>query len=771
MLTRVAGGLPWGTMASGTDSDRGNGVGGLALMRGLLLSLPVSVAYVTGPDLVFEFANEEFLRVVGRDLIGLPIREALPGLAPERIQLIEQIFRSGQPFQARESQIAIRSDGDKPEQLFVDIVYQAVRNDAGDIAGVLLCGNDVTAHVQDQQRLELVADRLAITEERYRTLFETLPLGVVHCNVDGTILGVNRAASEILGVGPEAMTTWPIDRDALAVRADGSPLPRDELPVPVALRTGQVVADVVIGLPHGGTGELRWIQVTAVPDARDEQGRPQRAYAMMSDITEQHRAAAAVREGSRLLGRLRDANVLGVVVANEERVLEANDAFLDIIGYSRHDLEAGWISWRALTPARWAASDDKAVQQLRLTGATRPYEKEYIHRDGHRVPILVGAAVIDRQPLRWATFIVDLSARQRREQEQAALVAREHAARSEADTARERLAFLQQAGDLGAASVNRDDLLEQVTQLIELTGTQAYEGVVINAYQGTEAASRAREALRVLNAELEGRVNERTSELLRAEADRRALETELRQAERFETVGQLSSGIAHDFRNLLGVVVGYAEMAEDVGDYLDPELRRILGEIRAAADRAVNLTSDLLNFGRRARTRPEAVDINAMIAGIADLLSVSLSGGGTVIIEPWPKELPPVLADPSQLEQVLLNLAVNARDAMPKGGTVTISTSPADFDPEYPRPHLRLSPGRYVELVVSDTGTGMSADVAARIFERFFTTKPFGKGTGLGLSTVRGIIDEIGGAIEVDTEEGAGTTFHIYLPAASDALG
>jgi PAS domain S-box-containing protein len=758
-------------MVSSADSGRNDSLWELALTRELLLRLPVSVAYVAGPDLVFEFANEEFRQVVGgRDLIGLPMRKALPELPPERVELIEHIGSNGQPLQARESEIRIRRYGEEPERLFVDIVYQAVRDDAGDIAGVLLCANDVTAHVRDQRRLELAADRLAITEERYRTLFETLPLGVVHCKADGTILGANPAASEILGVAPEAMTTWPIDRNGLAVREDGSPLQRDELPVMVALRTGQVVADMVIGMPHGRTGDLRWLQVAAVPDARDEHGRPQRAYAMMTDITKQHRAEAAVREGSRLLGRLRDANVLGVVVANEERVLEANDAYLDIVGYTRADLEAGRISWRALTPTRWAASDDDAIEQLRLTGASRPYEKEYIHRDGHRVPILVGAAVIDWDPLRWATFVVDLSARQRREQEQAALLAREQAARSEADTARQRLAFLQRAGDLAAASLNRDDLLEQVSQLVELTGTPGNEGLVIGTYQGPEAWG-TREALRVLNAELEERVNERTSELLRAEAERRALETKLRQAERLETVGQLSSGIAHDFRNLLGVVVGYAEMAEDVSDQLDPELHRILGEIRLAADRAVNLTNDLLNFGRRARTGPDPVDINAMIAGIADLLAVSVSGGGTVGIEPWPTALPPVLADQGQLEQVLLNLTVNARDAMPDGGTVTISTSPADFDAAYPRPHLGLSPGRYVELAVSDTGTGMSADIAARIFERFFTTKPAGKGTGLGLSTVRGIIDEIGGAIEVDTQEGCGTTFHIYLPAVSDSPG
>jgi PAS domain S-box-containing protein len=478
------------------------------------------------------------------------------------------------------------------------------------------------------------------------------------------------------------------------VHEDGSPFQPDEIPVNVALRTGQVVAGVVAGVSHGRTGETRWLQITAVPDTRDEHGRPDRAYAILTDITEQHRAQAAVEQSNRLLGRLREANVLGVVVSSDEGIHDANDAYLDMVGRTRSDLEAGRINWRAMTPRKWAASDDDAVEQIRRTGTLTPYEKEYVHSDGHLVPVLLGAAVIDWNPLRWATFVVDLTARQNAEQERASL-------------------------------------------------------------------------LRTLNAELEARVKQRTAELVSVEADRRKLESRLRQAERLETVGQLTSGIAHDFANLLGVIVGYAEMAEDISNDPDPELRRILTEIHVAADRAAHLSGDLLSFASRARAKRQPIELNALIVGITDLMNVSMSGRAEVIFKPWPADLPPVIGDRGQLEQVLLNLTLNARDAMSEGGTLTISTKPADFDTERTRAHPGTSRGRYVELAVTDTGIGMSAEVQARIFDRFFTTKPAGTGTGLGLSTVHGIVAGLGGIIEVDSEEGKGTTFRIYLPAAA----
>jgi signal transduction histidine kinase len=379
------------------------------------------------------------------------------------------------------------------------------------------------------------------------------------------------------------------------------------------------------------------------------------------------------------------------------------------------------------------------------------------------VPSLIGAAVLDWYPLRWTTFVVDLSARQRREQERAALVAREQAARKEADVARERLEFLLQAGDLVAATPDRADLLRQVGDLAELAAT-AEE--IRGPGGGDESeVRRAQAALSALNAELEERVSRRTSELVRAEADRGALAAELQHAERFQTVGQLASGIAHDFGNLLAVIVGYAEMAEDVSTDRDPELHRILEEIHGAADRAVQLSSDLLRFSGRTCAKREEIDLNTLVIGIRDLLSASMNGRAEVLIEPPPTALPAVLADRGRLEQVLLNLAVNARDAMREGGTLTISTRPAAIDAQRSRLHPGTSPGRYVELAAQDTGIGMSADVRARIFQRYFTTKPAGKGTGLGLFTVHSIIADLGGTIDVDSQEGRGTTFRIFLPA------
>jgi PAS domain S-box-containing protein len=725
--------------------------------------LPVAAAYVRGPDLVFEFANEEYQRIVNRrDLIGLPMREAIDELTPDRLKVIEDVTRTGQPSHGLESEIWVREPGHEPEQIFVDFAHQPVKDEAGDVCGVLICGRDVTTQVRDRRRLEALAEHLSVTEVRHRTLFETLPQGVVHYHADGTILGANQAAGQIFGMAPESMTKWPIS-EGRAVHEDGSLYRRHEFPVSVALRTGQVVADVVVGLPDEHAGQMRWLQVTAVPYSRDQRGRAERAYAILTDITDQRRAETALRQSNRLLGRLREANVLGVVVSGEDGTIhEANDAYLDLIGYSREDLAAGQISWRRLTAPEWKARDVDAIEQLRLTGSCRPFDKEYVHKDGHRVPVLIGSAVIGWNPLRFATFVVDLTAHQRREHERTALIERVQDARREAETAKERLDFLLQAGDLVADVQNRGELLDQVSQLVDAAASGHQDRVTGDGE--ASQATRAHEALTALNAELDERVRQRTSELIRAEEDRRQLETDLRRSERMQTVGQLTSGIAHDFGNLLAVIVGYSEMADDLSDRADPELHRVLGEIRGAANRAVRLSSDLLRFSQRSRAKPEPIDLNDLIAGITDLLNVSMRGRAEVKFEPAPA-LPEVLSEPGRLEQVLINLAVNARDAMPEGGTLTISTKQVDFSASEAHLRPRHRAGHYVELDVQDTGNGMPTEVRERIFERFFTTKPAGQGTGLGLSTVYGIIKDAAGIIDVDSDEGQGTTFRIYLPA------
>jgi PAS domain S-box-containing protein len=428
------------------------------VLHELFAAVPVPVAFVAGPELVFEFANDAYRRLVGRqDLVGLSVSEALPELAAQgRAELIAAVLESGQSFQGYETELLVPRGGvSGPEQVFVECLYQPVRGAGGTADGVLLLVSDVTAQVLDRR-----------AQERYRTLFETLPQGVIYYDTNGLILGANPAACQTLGLDEDELITWPLAGATQAVHEDGSAFLASELPVAVALRTGEVVTDVVLGVPHGRTGEQRWLRVTAVPDARDADGRPQRAYAMFRDLTRERRATAALREGAELMGRLREANVIGVVVNGEDHVHEANDAFLGIIGYTRDDVKAGRISREVITAPEWQEADADAHRQLKRTGAFRPYEKEYVHRDGHRVPVLVGAAVVSNHPLRWVTYVVDLTARQRAEEERAVLVTRERIARAEADGAKERVAFLLQAGDLVAAAQDRHELLQHAAQLV-----------------------------------------------------------------------------------------------------------------------------------------------------------------------------------------------------------------------------------------------------------------------------------------------------------------
>ncbi len=323
----------------------------------------------------------------------------------------------------------------------------------------------VPARPDDPQRGDDRPAREA--EERYRTLFETMSHGVVYQDAEGTVIAVNPAATDILGAPAEALIGLRSDDPAWkAVREDGSHFPGADHPAMEALRTANVVRDVVMGVTHGQTGERRWLLVTAVPDARDERGVPHRVYTMFTDLTEQRRAAAALREWDRFLGRLRDTNVLGFVLADERRVLEANEAFLTMVGHDRADLTEGRVHWRAMTPPEWAPRDDAGIAQLRDGGACLPYEKELTHASGRRVPVLVGAAVVTREPLTWVTVVVDLTERKRGEEERAALVASALGARAEAERADDRLQFLLRAGALVAAARDSEELLQHAARLM-----------------------------------------------------------------------------------------------------------------------------------------------------------------------------------------------------------------------------------------------------------------------------------------------------------------
>ena len=386
-----------------------------------------------------------------------------------------------------------------------------------------------------------------------------------------------------------------------------------------------------------------------------------------------HRQADAdLRDSEARFSRLAESGVIGIMVADVHgNISDANEAYLQIIGYSREDLLRGAVRWADLTPPECRDRNDRAVEQVQSSGIAAPWETETFRKDGSRVPILVGAAMLEYP--RTIAFIANLTERKRAE-----------------------------------------------------AGQQ-----------------HAEEALR-------------------------QSEEQLRQAQKMEAVGRLAGGVAHDFNNVLSVIMSYADFILCDLKPSDP-LRTDVGEICKAATRAAGLTRQLLMFSRQQVVEPRVIDLHEVLTGMDKMLQRIL-GEDVELVSLPPKAPGRVKGDPSHIEQVILNLVVNARDAMPKGGQLTIETGNVVLDAPYAQSHLPTKPGPYVMLAVSDTGTGMDRETQKRIFEPFFTTKELGKGTGLGLSTVFGIVQQSGGNIWVYSEPGKGTTFKVYLPRVDDEV-
>ncbi|WP_398479727.1 response regulator [Tardiphaga sp.] len=277
----------------------------------------------------------------------------------------------------------------------------------------------------------------------------------------------------------------------------------------------------------------------------------------------------------------------------------------------------------------------------------------------------------------------------------------------------------------------------------------------------------AQDDLRELNASLESRVAERTTELQRQIDERERMETTLRQMQRLEAVGQLTSGVAHDFNNLLTVILGNLEFLQrDAGQTADPKFGRRVANMKQAAERGAKLTAQLLAFSRRQRLEAKPIDLNDTVSSMQDLLRSSMGGsvGIELVLHP---QLWSALVDQTQLELVILNLAINARDAMQVGGALAIETANATVGP--PQRPEEPAAGDYVVVSVADTGSGMSEAVLARAFEPFFTTKEVGKGSGLGLAQVYGFAKQSGGGVRIETRVGEGTVVKVYLPRVIDA--
>ncbi len=535
---------------------------------------------------------------------------------------------------------------------------------------------------------------------------------------------------------------------------------------------------------HGETVRLRkdgrsvTVAVSESP-LHDSEGRVVGSSVIARDLSRQREAEQALDASRNKLRALFESDLVGIVFGTwTGAITDANDRFLDIVGYTREDLAAG-LSWKTLTAPGFDLQNEKGNAEVRARGACTPYEKQYVRRDGRRVWVLVGYAAIPSDPSSSVAFVLDIDDRKREAEERrcaeerfARLLHSEILAVGIAELESGRLVEVSErcAEFFGYA---REEMVGRTVFELDLWADPATRARLVKASatpggaSGEEAVFRRRSGeLRHALVSLErltlpGRAEALTMLVLTDLTEHRKLEDQFRQAQKMEAVGRLAGGIAHDFNNVLGVIIGYTELLLRTSD---AKQRARLEQVHLAAERAAGLTRQLLTFSRRQVVEPRVLDLDALLTDVQKLLgrligedvSLSIHTGGVGRVR----------ADAGQIEQVVMNLCVNARDAMPDGGTLRIATSNEDVAAKAGLG--AVPPGRYVVLAVQDTGCGMDVETQTHIFEPFFTTKGPGKGTGLGLATVYGVVKQAGGHIAVESAPGRGTTFRVYLPRVDD---
>ena len=525
---------------------------------------------------------------------------------------------------------------------------------------------------QAERKLQESQDHLAIT-------LQSIGDGVITTDIEGRITSMNPVAVELTGFPLADALGKPLQSVFQVLNEDT----REPIASPLEsiLTEGSVMVRPLHTVLVARNGSSRAIADSGAP-IRDAQGALRGVVLVFRDQTDERDAERALLESETRFNHLAYSGILGIIIADlDGKIHELNDAFLRMLDFTRQDFDLGRIKLWELTPPEWKAQDKIALEQFKGVGSIRAREKEYFRKDGSRVPVLVGAAMLDAP--RFIAFALDLTEQRRAEQ-------------------------------VGARAI---------------------------ATAQQESASRAR-----------------------VEQTLRQTEEQLRQSQKMEAIGTLAGSVAHDFNNLLSVIISYSDLLLDGLPATDP-MHADLEQIARAGNRAADLTRQLLAFSRQQVLQPKVVNINEAITGMAKMLS-RLIGEDIELTLLAGRGLGTVFVDPTQIEQVVLNLVVNARDAMPRGGKLTIESADVDLDERYASEHLGVDPGPYVLVSVSDTGVGMDSATQSRIFEPFFTTKDRGKGTGLGLSTVFGIVKQSGGSIWVYSEPGEGTSFKIYLPRA-----
>lgn len=498
---------------------------------------------------------------------------------------------------------------------------------------------------------------------------------------------------------------------------------------------------------------------------------------------ERETAFHALQRSEAQMRRLIEANVLGIVFSTADgSITDANEAFLQMVGYDRTDLEAGRLNWRNMTPPEYQQLSDQAISEINSSGVSKTFEKEYIHKDGHRVPALVGGALLEGDLQNTVGFILDLT-----QYKQAEDKIREQAALLDITTDAILVRGLdnkiqywnkgaEQVYDWKAEEVIDQDANRLLYRLDSLEQLETAQRSLIKqgTWQGElrQVNKHGKEIIVASRWTLMRDAQGQPKSVLTVNTDiteKKQLESQFLRTQRLESLGTLAGGIAHDLNNILTPILSTAQLLQLKFPNADEQSRHLLKIVETNTKRGAALVKQVLQFARGVEGKRAIVQVKHLIHEVEQIADKTFPKSIELLTDLEP-ELWLVSGDATHLHQVLMNLVVNARDAMPNGGTLTISAANLFVDEYYARMNLDASVGSYIRLTVKDTGTGMSAEIVDRIFEPFFTTKEIGKGTGLGLSTVRGIVKSHSGFIDVFSKVNEGTEFKVFLPAVKASV-
>ena len=608
-------------------------------------------------------------------------------------------------------------------------------------------------------------------ESEFRSLFDDIPLGYQSLGADGRLLEVNKTWLKILGYRKEEVIG----------RWFGDFLPKSERKrfqdrFPLFHVIGNIKNETFEMLRRDGS------RLYATFDGcigRDEKGRFLQTHCIMYDTTEQRRSEEQLRESEERFRTAFEYAAIGMaLVGLEGRFLQVNLSLCRMLGYSMQELLE--TDFQSISHPDDLQLSEKCMRQM-LEGEVYSvqFEKRYIHKSGHLVWVQLAASLLaDSQgkPLYFITQVEDITQRKEAEQKLALLAAaleqtvesiaiiRTNGKIEYVNPAFERINGYKREEILGKdfrdlKSAHQDDFsYERVWKL--LARSEVWTGRTMQRHKNGTLSEVETTISPIRN---EMNVVTHYVAIERDVTHERQMERQLRQAQKMEAIGTLAGGIAHDFNNILGAIIGYTEMAL-LKTPSENNVRRNLEQVLKAGDRAKELVKQILTFSRQKDEGFKPLQVGIIVKEVLKLMRASLPT--TIeICQDIPNTSSLIWADPTQIHQVLMNLCTNAAHAMrEKRGVLHVSLRDVELDSEAVIRYAGMNPGSYVRLTVQDTGHGMSPAVLARAFDPFFTTKCPGEGTGMGLAVVHGIVQSHRGSIHVDSEEGRGTTFHVFLP-------